>query len=110
MSPQHAIVESTQRLLIGQRHKNNKKFNHRKQSEKWDGEYKHVYSHEGRWEGEDHQEGCEKQLMMITSSQSRRETTYLYSKLRRQVEPRRQAEKERREGVKESELKGGDHE
>ena len=30
---------------------------HRKQSEKWDAEYKRVYPCEGRWEGEDHLEG-----------------------------------------------------
>ena len=33
------------------------KDNHRKQSEKWDDEYKRVYPCEGRWEGEDHLEG-----------------------------------------------------
>ena len=55
--PQHAIVESTRRLPKGQRHKRMAKDDHRKQSEKWDDEYKRVYPCEGRWEGEDHLEG-----------------------------------------------------
>ena len=40
MLPQHAIVESTRRLPKGQRHERMEKDDHRKQSEKWDGEYK----------------------------------------------------------------------
>ena len=40
-----------------QRHGRMEKDDHRKQSEKWDAEYKRVYPCEGRWEGEDHLEG-----------------------------------------------------
>ena len=59
MLPQHAIVELTQRLPKGQRHKKRERFDHRKQSEKWDGEDKHVYTCEGKWAGKDHQKGRE---------------------------------------------------
>ena len=45
------------RLPKGQRHGRMEKDDHRKQSEKWDAEYKHVYPCEGQWEGEDHLEG-----------------------------------------------------
>ena len=40
-----------------------------KQSEKWDGEYKHVYPCEGQWEGEDHWEGQEEQHIEMDSLQ-----------------------------------------
>ena len=57
MLSQHVIMESTQRLPKGQMHKRMEKDDHRKQSEKWDGEYKGMYPCEGGWEGEDHLEG-----------------------------------------------------
>ena len=45
--PQHAIVESTRRRPKGKRHGRMEKDDHRKQSEKWDAEYKRVYPCEG---------------------------------------------------------------
>ena len=50
-------VNQTRRLPKGQRHEKMEKDDHRKQSKKWDGEYKCVYPCEGRREGEDHLEG-----------------------------------------------------
>ena len=63
MLPQHVIVKSTQSLSKGQRHERMEKYDHRKQSEKWDGEYKCVYPCKGRWEGEDHMEGLGERLL-----------------------------------------------
>ena len=57
MLPQHVIVESTRRLPKRQRQKGIEKEDHRKQSGKRNGEYKHVYPCKGQWEGEDHLEG-----------------------------------------------------
>ena len=59
MPPQHMIMESTWRLQKRQKHKRIEKDDHRKQSEKWDGEYKRVYPCKGKWEGEGHLEGLD---------------------------------------------------
>ena len=82
----------------------------KKQSEKWDVKYRRVFACEGQWKGEDHLEGCEEGRLEMTSSEWRRGTTYLYSKKRKHVKPKRNKEKERREEVEESEPMGGDQE
>ena len=48
MSSQQAIMELIERPQKGQRHEKRERVDHRKQSEKWDGEYKHVYPCEGQ--------------------------------------------------------------
>ena len=78
MLPQHAIVESTPRLLKGQRHEKRERGDHKKQSEEWDGEYKHMYPCEEQWDGEDHLEGHEERRLGMSRSHWRRGTTNLY--------------------------------
>ena len=81
--PQHAIVESTRRLLKGQRHKKRERVNHRKESEKRDDKYKHVYPCKGQWKGEDHREGREEWRLWMVHSHWKRGTTGLYSDQRK---------------------------
>ena len=84
------------------------KDDHRKQSEKWDVEYKRVYHCEGRWEGEDHLEGLgERRSRMARWSWSWGIGDWYVEQMRR-VEQRKQEEKERRERVEEGELKDKD--
>ena len=76
MPSKYSIMKLTWRLSKGQRHEKMERGDHRKQSEKWDDNYKHVYPCEGQWEGEERHLGME-------SSHFRRMTTNFYPEQRK---------------------------
>ena len=91
-----------------QRHGRMEKEDHRKQSEKWDAEYKRVYPCEGQWEGEDHLEGLGERRPGMARWSWSWGIGDRYMEQMRWAEPRKQEEKERRERVEEGELKDRD--
>ena len=66
------------------------KDDHRKQSEKWDGEHKRVYPCKGRCEGEDHLEGLGEQRLGMARWHRSWGIGDIYTEQIRRVEPKKQ--------------------
>ena len=84
------------------------KDDHRKQSEKWDAEYKCVYPCKGRWEGEDHSEELGERRLGMERLPWRWGIGDLYLEEMRRAESGKQEEKEWIERVEEGKLKDRD--